>query len=717
MRITAVVFGISAAVVAGSALLTYSAGERVIRLRQEQEKRRQAMTGLEEIFSAMQDAETGQRGFVLTGDESYLQPFKRAQALFPQFSERLRQLTAVGVPGEESAQLERAINDKVGELNRAIELRRQGGLDPAVESIRTGAGKEAMDRIREVVGRIRQQQESQLQESRRGSAIATRERTVIFIGSALVTLLVLLWGFLRIRHSIEERNAAVIQRQQERDLLSTTLASIGDCVIVTDVDGRITFMNAVASAVTGWTLAETKGRPLKEIFRIINEESRAPVEDPVEKVIRTGVIVGLANHTVLIRKDGSEIPIDDSGAPIRAPEGELEGVVLVFRDFSETKKTQRELLAAKETAEAANRAKDNFIAMVSHELRTPLTPVLATLNLWELKEDLPADQRNDVQMLRRNVELEARMIDDLLDLTRMSRGILSIRPEVVDVHAILQQLVSLHDSEIQGKRLNLNMQTGAKRHFVRADATRLHQVIWNILRNAINFTDYKGSLGIETGDEGEQIAITIRDSGVGMSPETLGRVFLPFEQADRARSDRYGGLGLGMSISYALAKQMGGTLTAESEGLGKGSQFTLRLPSLKEGAVAPTRPKPATEAVSKRKILIVEDHLDTALALTRLLKLKGHEVQTASTIQAARAAFDNGGIDLIICDIGLPDGTGYDLVKAIRAKSNIAAIALTGFGMSADIDRAMQAGFDSHLTKPVDVSRLETAIAQVRRQT
>jgi DNA-binding response OmpR family regulator len=162
---------------------------------------------------------------------------------------------------------------------------------------------------------------------------------------------------------------------------------------------------------------------------------------------------------------------------------------------------------------------------------------------------------------------------------------------------------------------------------------------------------------------------------------------------------------------------MGGTLTAESEGLGKGSQFTLRLPSLKEGAVAPTRPKPATEAVSKRKILIVEDHLDTALALTRLLKLKGHEVQTASTIQAARAAFDNGGIDLIICDIGLPDGTGYDLVKAIRAKSNIAAIALTGFGMSADIDRAMQAGFDSHLTKPVDVSRLETAIAQVRRQT
>ena len=717
MRVTAVVFGISAAVVAGSALLTYSAGERVIRLREDQEKRRHAMTGLEEIFSTMQDAETGQRGFVLTGDENYLEPFKSAQARFPQFAERLQLLTAVGVPGEESAQLERAINDKFGELNRTIELRRQGGLDPAVEAIRSGAGKEAMDRIREVVGRIRDQQESQLQTERRGGAIATRERTIVFLGSAGVTLLVLLWGFLRIRHAIEERNAALLQRQQERDLLSTTLASIGDCVIVTDVDGRITFMNAVASAVTGWTLQETKGRPLKEIFRIINEESRAPVEDPVEKVIRTGVIVGLANHTVLIRKDGSEIPIDDSGAPIRAPEGELEGVVLVFRDFSETKKVQRELLAAKETAEAGNRAKDNFIAMVSHELRTPLTPVLATLNLWEMKEDLPADLENDVQMLHRNVELEARMIDDLLDLTRMSRGILSIRPEVVDVHATLHQLVSLHDSEIQGKRLNLSMQTGAKRHFVQADATRLHQVIWNILRNAINFTDYKGSLGIETADEGEQIAITIRDSGVGMSSETLSRVFMPFEQADRARSEQYGGLGLGLSISYALAKQMGGTLTAESEGLGKGSQFTLRLPSLKEGAVAPRPAKPAPKTTSKRKILIVEDHLDTALALTRLLKLKGHEVQTASTIQAARAAFQNGGIDLIICDIGLPDGTGYDLLKAIRAKSNIPAIALTGFGMSADIDRAMQAGFDSHLTKPVDISRLETAIAQVRQQT
>lgn len=715
MRVTAVVFGISAAVVAGSALLTYSAGERVMRLRQEQEKRRQALSVLDEIFSTVQDAETGQRGFIITGDENYLEPFTAAQARLPQVMQRFRQLGDIGVPASDTAELDRTISDKFDELGRTLELRRQSGFESALATIQAGSGKAAMDQIRAVVARIREQEERQLEKERHDSEIATRERTIVFLGSAAVTLLVLGWGSLRIRRAIEDRNSAIIERQQERDLLSTTLASIGDCVIVTDPAGRITFMNAVASAVTGWTFEETKGRPLKEIFRIINEESRQAVDDPVEKVIRTGVIVGLANHTVLIRKDGSEIPIDDSGAPIRAPEGELEGVVLVFRDFSETKETQRQLLEAKETAEAANRAKDNFIAMISHELRTPLTPVLATLNLWEMNENLGTDLRNDVQMMRRNIELEARMIDDLLDLTRMSRGILSIRPEVVDVHAALHQLVSLHDSEIQGKRLNLSMQTGAKRHFVQADATRLHQVIWNILRNAVNFTDYKGSLGIETVDEGEQIAITIRDSGVGMSAETLARVFLPFEQADRARSEQYGGLGLGLSISYALAKQMGGTLTAESEGLGKGSQFTLRLPSLKEGAVAPEPAKPAPETTSKRKILIVEDHLDTALALTRLLKSKGHEVRTASTIQAARSAFESGGIDLVICDIGLPDGTGYDFLKSIRAKSDVQAIALTGFGMSSDIDRALEAGFDSHLTKPVDMSRLEAAIAQPRR--
>lgn len=701
-------------VVVGSALLTYSAGERVIGLRQEEEKRRQVLTALEEVFSTVQDAETGQRGFVITGNEDYLTPFSAAQARLPQVIERLRRLGDLGVPEDESAELDRAVKDKFDELGRTIDLRRQSGFEAALATIQAGTGKAAMDRIRDDVSRIRSQQEAGLQEDRRGSEVATRERTMVFLGSALVTLLVLGWGFFRIHRAIAERNAVVIERQKERDLLHTTLASIGDCVIVTDVDGRVTFMNEVASAVTGWTLEETKGRPLKEIFRIINEESRKPVDDPVEKVIRTGVIVGLANHTVLIRKDGSEVPIDDSGAPIRAPEGELEGVVLVFRDFSEIKEAQRQLLAAKETAEAANRAKDNFIAMVSHELRTPLTPVLATLNLWEMNEDLAADLMNDVQMLRRNIELEARMIDDLLDLTRISRGMLSFRSEIVDIHAALRQLVSLINSEIQGKRLNLTMQTAAKRHFVQTDATRLHQVIWNILRNAINFTDYKGSLGIETADDDGQIAITISDTGVGMSEETLARIFLPFEQADRARSEKYRGLGLGLSISYALVKQMGGSLTGESEGLGKGSKFTLHLPALEEGAAATVPEKKSAPPTSKRSILIVEDHLDTALALTRLLKVKGHDVRTASTVQAALAAFESGGIELIICDIGLPDGTGYDFLKTIRAKSDVPAIALTGFGMTSDVDRAMQAGFDSHLTKPVDLTRLETEIAHLR---
>jgi PAS domain S-box len=522
---------------------------------------------------------------------------------------------------------------------------------------------------------------------------------------------VLLWGSIRIRNAIGERDAAMLQQQRERDLLSTTLASIGDCVIVTDVDGRITFINPVASAVTGWTLEEAKGQPVENVFRIISEETREPVLNPVEKVIRRGAIVGLANHTVLIRKDGSEVPIDDSAAPVRTPHGKLEGVVLVFRDFSAAKKAQRELRAAKDAAEEANRAKDTFLAMLSHELRTPLTPVLATLQAWDMAGTVPNELKKDVFMLRRNVELEARLINDLLDLTRISRGVLSFHPETVDVHAILQLLVAMTRSEAERKRLNLEVNLKATRRFVNTDASRLQQVLWNIIRNAVNFTDANGTVSIETVDEGERLNITITDSGVGMSRDTLEKIFMPFEQADRARSVRHGGLGLGLAISRALVEQMGGQLDAASAGLGHGSKFTLRLELVgKTAATSPRRVAPVRSG--PRRILLVEDHGDTALALARLLKMRGHEVSTVSTVEHAQAQLKNDEFDLLICDIGLPDGTGYELIKAVRSRSRIAAIAVTGLGMQSDVDKAIAAGFDAHLTKPIDLHKLEAAITQ-----
>ena len=212
--------------------------------------------------------------------------------------------------------------------------------------------------------------------------------------------------------------------QRQKDLLAVTLASIGDCVIVTDTLGRITFMNAVAEELTGWTFNEAHSVQSPTSSRSSTNSHARPRKARSTKCMSTGVIVGLANHTLLIRKDGSEVPIDDSGAPIRDAEGEVRGVVLVFRDFSEHKEHERKLNEARDAAETANKAKDQFLAMLSHELRTPLTPVLATLNLWEASDELSPALHADAQMLRRSVELEARIIDDLLDLTRIAKGIL-----------------------------------------------------------------------------------------------------------------------------------------------------------------------------------------------------------------------------------------------------------------------------------------------------
>ncbi|MGI9114296.1 MAG: ATP-binding protein [Chthoniobacterales bacterium] len=713
MRTTATVYAITAAVVVSSTAVTYLAGNRVNHLHRNEQQRRGAVTALDDLLITLQDAETGQRGYIITGDESYLEPFSSAESRLQADTAHVRQMSGLGITPADVAQLNDLAHEKMAELRHSIDLRRQSGLEAAMPLILTGRGKQSMNRIREVIGRLKDEQERTLANEVQQSDDATRIRTGIFFTSGLLNLAVLLWGFDRIRRALRERDAAVIERQKQTDLLATTLASIGDCVIVTNADGAIAFMNGVAESLTGWPLQEARHRPVAEIFRIINEQTRHPVEDPVKKVIRDGVVVGLANHTLLVRKDGSEIPIDDSGAPIRTRDGRLEGVVLVFRDFSQYKEAQRELNDAKEAAEAANQAKDKFLAMLSHELRTPLTPVLATLNVWELTDDVPAKLREDVQMLRRNIELEARIIDDLLDLTRIARGVLSISPEVLDVHELLQMLLDITRSEAEAKRLNLSLQLEAERHFVNTDAGRLQQVLWNILRNAINYSDPRGRITIRTANDGPRVVISVTDSGIGMSGETLDKLFQPFEQADRNRSVRYGGLGLGMAISRALMELMGGTLSAESEGVGRGSTFTVTLEFVDESTAlaAPTRLTPhLSQPVD---ILLVEDHLDTAVALARVLRVRGNEVQIAPSVAAALDLMAQHRFGLLLCDVGLPDGSGYDLLAQVRQTNNVPAIALTGFGMSSDIDRAMEAGFDAHLTKPVDFQRLEATMAKL----
>jgi CheY-like chemotaxis protein/nitrogen-specific signal transduction histidine kinase len=384
--------------------------------------------------------------------------------------------------------------------------------------------------------------------------------------------------------------------------------------------------------------------------------------------------------------------------------------VLVFRDFSEHKQAEKELRAAKDAAETANKAKDQFLAMLSHELRTPLTPVLATLNLWEASEEVPKSLQDDVQMLRRSIELEARIIDDLLDLTRVARGMLTFYPENTDVHALLEFLVGLSQSEFHNKELRVTLKPDAPRHHVHTDAARLQQVLWNILRNAVKFTEQGGAVTIATFNDAQHgIVIAISDNGIGMTTETLSKLFLPFEQADPTRHRRYGGLGLGMAISNALVELLDGQLSAESPGLGKGSTFTVRFPTTDPAAIG-SEPDVAPPRRDKLHLLLVEDHSDTARALSRLLENRGYKTETASSVASALEAVERVEFDLLLCDLGLPDGTGIDFIETVRKSRKTPAIALTGFGMQEDVERAARAGFDAHLTKPINLQKLESTI-------
>ncbi len=410
--------------------------------------------------------------------------------------------------------------------------------------------------------------------------------------------------------------------------------------------------------------------------------------------------------------------------PERDPDGQVSGVVAVITDITARKQAERDMEAARDKAEAASRAKDDFLATLSHELRTPLNPVLLLASEHGSDAALPEETREAFRTIRKNVELEARLIDDLLDLTRITRGKLSLNLALQDVHSILQDAVATMRSELEAKGLTLVFELRAQRTKVWGDAVRLQQVLWNVLKNAVKFTPEEGTVRVSTRDlpESGQLLIEIRDTGIGMTNEELARVFDAFAQGDHARgggSHRFGGVGLGLAISRMIVEMHRGQIRAESEGPGKGSVFSVELPLGEDGAVeivspskarTPTASPFATETGVRRKLLLVEDHDTTRVALAHLLARRNFEVVQAASVREAREAAAKGGIDVVVSDIGLPDGSGFELMAELKNGYGLRGVALTGYGMDHDVLRSQASGFVVHLTKPVTVQALEKAL-------
>ena len=369
---------------------------------------------------------------------------------------------------------------------------------------------------------------------------------------------------------------------------------------------------------------------------------------------------------------------------------------------------------AREEAECANRAKDQFLAMLSHELRTPLSPVLSTVALLESEESTPPHIREALQMIQRNVALEARLIDDLLDLTRVSKGKLQLNLEDVDAHALIKSALEICDNEIKEKQLDVTLAANAERHFLRADSARLHQIFWNLIKNAVKFTPPSGRLTLTTENDGVHLHVTISDTGAGIERELLPKIFNAFEQGARPGM---GGLGLGLAITHALVQLHGGEIWAESEGRDRGATFNLCFTTADAPAASAATGTGTADGDSPRqtcRLLLVEDHADTQHSLKRLLERRGYEVRAVNDIGSAMTMVRDYPFDVLVSDMGLPDGTGIELMHKLRVDRGVLGIALSGYGMEEDVLRSKEAGFREHLTKPVEINKLDQTIQRLR---
>lgn len=394
-------------------------------------------------------------------------------------------------------------------------------------------------------------------------------------------------------------------------------------------------------------------------------------------------------------------------------------LLLTLTDLSANRQLEEELEQQKEVAEASTVARDVFLAMLSHELRTPLMPALMLIEDLENNSNLAEADHAALAVIHRNLKLEIRLIDDLMDLTRISKGKLALNREITDAHLCVAPSLEISRHEIDEKPLNLTLDLSATQHMVSADCTRVQQIIWNLLRNAVKFTGAGGSITVRSYNKSAgRLTFEITDTGIGIDPSLLEAVFDPFAQADPSLQRRFGGLGLGLAISRSLAEAHDGSLTAFSAGLGKGATFRLELPAIESGSPEAAAVAEKNSRPRRRKglrILVVEDHYDTRVSLQRMLTARRYRVESANDASSALALCAAKPFDLLLCDIGLPDRSGLELMDEIAARYQIPGIAMTGFGMDSDIAKCKQAGFSEHLTKPVDFETLDAALQRVAR--
>jgi PAS domain S-box-containing protein len=516
--------------------------------------------------------------------------------------------------------------------------------------------------------------------------------------------------FIRAKEALERKTEELAL---SLSMMQATLDSTTDAIVVTDLNGNVRDFNEKYAEMMGVSRDFLRSCDVKKLRKKFSQRFKDP-EQFMSRVMEIYATAPAESFEVLELKDGSVL---ERYSKIQSIARRRVGRVWSFRDVTERKRAEERLEAAKVAAEKASQAKDDFLALLSHELRTPLTPALVAASYLAENRDLSPELREEVTAIWRNVQLESHLIDDLLDVTRITRGKIEVHHATVDVHRLANDAVQIMEKDILEKQIELAIDLSAPNHHIWADPVRIQQVFWNLLNNAVKFTPKGGDIAIRSSNDGGQFVFEISDTGIGIEPERQSRIFEAFHQGERSITRRFGGLGLGLTISKTLLDLHGGTITVHSQGKDRGTTFRVFLDLLREPLVAPADEAGRDVTTSRSlRLLLVDDHSDTRAVLSRLLTRFGHQMTTSDSAQGALKLLESDRFDVLISDIGLPDGNGYDLVREAKRRQSLKAVALSGFGTEADVRRSLEAGFDYHVTKPVDINGLRSLLQKLTKR-
>jgi PAS domain S-box-containing protein len=511
------------------------------------------------------------------------------------------------------------------------------------------------------------------------------------------------------RRARAEQAEAVSQREK----LRATLSCMADGVLVTDEDGKLTLMNPAAEVMTGWSMSDLRGKRLPEFFAVRREEGDSFVDDPLDRVLKAGEVIHGASRLILAPRGGDRIPIAYSAAPIRDMAGGITGGVLVFRDETERRRNEQAL-------RNADRQKDEFLATLAHELRNPLAPICMGLEILRTSGDDSVAMDEVCDMMERQSRHMVRLIDDLMDVSRITRGKLELRKRPVALDEIIQSAVDANRPMIEQSQMQFVVKLPAQPVLLYADPNRLTQVFSNLLNNAAKFTPNEGRVELAAEAKAGEVVVMVSDSGIGIPADKIESIFDMFTQIDSGGDTVPAGLGIGLTLVKRLVEMHGGAITVDSDGHNLGSRFRVQLPMIPLTAGNGAEPSrgPTLQQTAKRRVLIVDDNADALTSLRIVVRSLGSETFEAHDGLEAVESASKVRPDLILMDIGMPRLNGYDAARRIRKQpwaSDVVMVATTGWGKDEDRQRSKEAGFDYHLVKPIDVSAVQELLASPMR--